>query len=81
MTGGYPKAKTINGNLAAAAAELQLGLGVGSQRPALEDKKHVDTYTVIKDFDVPLVIGNIGLTLIDKNLYYGIIHLVKTMQK
>jgi isopentenyl-diphosphate delta-isomerase len=60
MTGGYPKAKTINKNLAAAAAELQVGFGVGSQRPALEDKKHVDTYTIVKDYDIPLVIGNIG---------------------
>jgi isopentenyl-diphosphate delta-isomerase len=60
MTGGYPKAKTINKNLAAAASELQVGFGVGSQRPALEDRKHIDTYTVVKDYDLPLVIGNIG---------------------
>jgi isopentenyl-diphosphate delta-isomerase len=61
MTGGYPKAKTINMNLANAAAELQIGFGVGSQRPALEDKKHMNTYEIVKEFDIPLVIGNIGV--------------------
>lgn len=60
MTGGYPKAKKINSNLATAAAELQIGLGVGSQRPALESSKFVESYSVIKDFDIPLVFANIG---------------------
>ena len=61
ITGGYSKAKTINSNLAAAAAELRIGFGVGSQRPALESGKHIDSYSVIKDYDIPLVIGNIGV--------------------
>ena len=60
MTGGYSKAKEINLNLAQAAAEYQIGFGVGSQRPALEDSRFVESYTVVKDFDIPLVIGNIG---------------------
>ena len=60
MTGGYPQAKKINQNLASATAELQLGLGLGSQRPVLEQNKYLDTYTIIKDYDIPLVIGNIG---------------------
>lgn len=59
ITGGYPKAKRINENLAAACAELQIGMGVGSQRAGLE---HGDdgSYRVIKDHDVPLRIGNVG---------------------
>jgi isopentenyl-diphosphate delta-isomerase len=61
MTGGYLKAKKINKNLADAASQLQIGFGVGSQRPALEGAKHIDSYTVVKDFDIPLVIGNIGI--------------------
>jgi isopentenyl-diphosphate delta-isomerase len=62
ITGGYSKAKKINTNLASAASELQIGFGVGSQRPALEsnDKVYRDSYSVIKDFNIPLVIGNIG---------------------
>jgi isopentenyl-diphosphate delta-isomerase len=61
MTGGYSKAKKINSTLAEAAAELQIGLGVGSQRPAIEENKYIDSYTVVKDYDIPLVIGNLGV--------------------
>ncbi len=59
ITGGYPKARKINENLAAACAELQIGMGVGSQRAGLE---HGDdgSYKVLKDYDLPLRIGNVG---------------------
>ena len=60
ITGGYAKAETINRNLAEAASKLGLGLGVGSQRAALEDKSLIGTYSVVKEFDIPLMIGNIG---------------------
>ncbi len=60
MTGGYPDAKRINSNLAEAAAECGLGMGVGSQRAALEDPSTADTFSVVRELDVPLVIGNIG---------------------
>ncbi len=61
MTGGYSKAKKINANLAKAASELEIGLGVGSQRPAMEDPSLQDTYNVINDHSIPLVIGNLGM--------------------
>lgn len=59
ITGGYPRAKRINENLASACADLQIGMGVGSQRAGIE---HGDdgSYRVLKDFDVPLRIGNVG---------------------
>jgi len=59
ITGGFTGAKKINANIAEACAELGIGMGVGSQRAAIEkiDKK---SYAVIKDYDVPLVIGNVG---------------------
>ena len=59
ITGGFSKAEKINENLAAACSELRLGLGIGSQRAALEggDER---SYSVIKKYDVPLKIGNIG---------------------
>lgn len=60
ITGGYPKAEMINRNLAEAASKLQIGLGIGSQRAALENEDLKGTYSVIKEFDIPLVIGNIG---------------------
>jgi isopentenyl-diphosphate Delta-isomerase len=60
MTGGYPEGKKINEHLAAAAAEHQLALGVGSQRAALENGKLSDTYSIITDYNIPLKIANIG---------------------
>lgn len=60
MTGGTPYAKKINENLAKASAVLKIGFGVGSQRPALEDRKLEDTYSIVKTFEIPLVIANIG---------------------
>ncbi len=60
MTGGFDRAKEINRNLAAAASELQVPMGVGSQRAALENKELSPTYSVVKDFDIPLRIANIG---------------------
>lgn len=60
MTGGYSKAKKINENLAVAAEKFQLGMGVGSQRAALEKPDLIDTYSIIKDYDIPLRFANIG---------------------
>ncbi len=69
MTGGYSEAKKINENLAVAAEKFQVGMGVGSQRSALENAKLKDTYSIIKSYDIPLKIANIGasqLVLWDK---------------
>lgn len=61
ITGGYGKAEEINRNLAEVAAEFGIGMGVGSQRAALEHPELVRTYAVIKDYDVPLRIANLGV--------------------
>ncbi len=60
ITGGFPDAQRINENIAKAASQLRIGMGVGSQRAALENKELASTYSVVKDFDIPLVIGNVG---------------------
>lgn len=60
MTGGFSAAKEINANLAKAAAQVGVALGVGSQRAALENPELEDTYAVVKDYDVPLRFANIG---------------------
>ncbi|HIP15915.1 MAG TPA: type 2 isopentenyl-diphosphate Delta-isomerase [Methanothermococcus okinawensis] len=60
ITGGHPKAKEINRNIAKAVEELNLGMGVGSQRAGILDSSVVDTYAVVRDYDIPLVIGNLG---------------------
>jgi isopentenyl-diphosphate delta-isomerase len=60
MTGGYGKATDINRNLAYVAEKYGLGMGVGSQRAALENPSLAETYSVIRDFEIPLKIGNLG---------------------
>ncbi len=64
MTGGYSKAKKINENLAIAAEKYQLGMGVGSQRAALEKDELKETYSIIKNYDIPLRFANIGASQI-----------------
>jgi len=59
ITGGFPGAKTINENIAKACAELGIGMGVGSERAGIAGIEK-DSYSIIKEYDVPLVIGNIG---------------------
>ena len=59
ITGGFPGATTINANLAEACAEMGVGMGVGSERAGVTGT-HPESYSVIKDYDVPLVIGNVG---------------------
>ena len=61
MTGGFGKAKEINESLARVAEKYGIGLGVGSQRAALENPELAETYSVIAGYDVPLRIGNLGL--------------------
>jgi isopentenyl-diphosphate delta-isomerase len=61
MTGGHPGTKSVNANLAKAAEALGLGIGVGSQRAALEDKRLEDSYRVVRDMAPhAFVYGNIG---------------------
>lgn len=60
MTGGYETGSKINANLARAASELQIAMGVGSQRAALENPEMMKTYSILKDYDIPVKIANIG---------------------
>lgn len=60
MTGGFERALEINRNLAEAASELQLPMGVGSQRAALENRELERTYSIIADYDIPVRVANLG---------------------
>jgi isopentenyl-diphosphate delta-isomerase len=61
MTGGTEEAENINAQLAVAAEELKIPIGVGSQRQALENEKFRNTYGIIRKNakSVP-VLGNLG---------------------
>ncbi|MBI1972231.1 MAG: type 2 isopentenyl-diphosphate Delta-isomerase, partial [Candidatus Aenigmarchaeota archaeon] len=60
MTGGTPEAEKINKNLARAAEEIGIGMGVGSQRAMIENGKLLSTYNVRDVAPNMLLLGNIG---------------------
>ncbi len=49
MTGGHQKAIKINKNLALAAQELNIPMGVGSQRAAIADERLARTYSIARE--------------------------------
>jgi isopentenyl-diphosphate delta-isomerase len=61
MTGGHPGTKEVNARLARAAERYGLGMGVGSQRAALEDPALADTFSVVRD-EAPhaFLVANLG---------------------
>ena len=67
ITGGTEKAFEINASIAGAVEELGLGMGVGSQRAALENPKLERTYSVVrKKAPHAFVLANIGAPQIRK---------------
>ncbi len=61
MTGGTEEAITINASIAEAVEKLGLGMGVGSQRAAIENKELEKTYAVArKKAPHAFLIANIG---------------------
>jgi isopentenyl-diphosphate delta-isomerase len=61
MTGGTEKATQINASIAEAVEELHLGMGLGSQRAAIEYPKLENTYSIArKKAPTAFLIANIG---------------------
>ncbi|MGC8895432.1 MAG: type 2 isopentenyl-diphosphate Delta-isomerase [Candidatus Bathyarchaeia archaeon] len=61
ITGGTPEATKINAAIAEAVEELGLGMGVGSQRAAIEDEKLEKTFAIArKKAPKAFLIANIG---------------------
>jgi isopentenyl-diphosphate delta-isomerase len=61
MTGGTEEATRINVAIAEAVENLQLGMGVGSQRAAIENPKLAETFSVArKKAPTAFLIANIG---------------------
>lgn len=69
MTGGTPEASTINQQLAEAAQAAGIGMGLGSQRAAIEDPLLADTYRVRHVAPDILLLANLGA--IQLNYGYG----------
>ncbi|HSS78194.1 MAG TPA: type 2 isopentenyl-diphosphate Delta-isomerase [Thermoanaerobaculia bacterium] len=60
MTGGTETAGQINRNLAAAAEQTGIAVGVGSQRKALEDAAKADTFRVREVAPSAVLLANLG---------------------
>ncbi|MEX0345360.1 MAG: type 2 isopentenyl-diphosphate Delta-isomerase [Rhizobiaceae bacterium] len=69
MTGGHPGTEKVNRNLAIAAAECGVAIGLGSQRVALADPGLCQTFAVARDHaPKAFLCGNIGISQIANRL-------------
>jgi len=69
MTGGTEEAARINAIVAEAVEELGLGMGVGSQRIALEDPKLARTFRVAREkAPTAFIMANIGYQEVARGL-------------
>ncbi|MHC4307823.1 MAG: type 2 isopentenyl-diphosphate Delta-isomerase [Planctomycetota bacterium] len=66
MTGGTSEARKINHNLARAAGELGIGMGVGSQRAAVENQEMASTYQIRHVAPKIFILANLGAAQIIK---------------
>ncbi|MEM3377603.1 MAG: type 2 isopentenyl-diphosphate Delta-isomerase [Candidatus Bathyarchaeia archaeon] len=79
MTGGTAEATRINAAIAEAVEQLHLGMGVGSQRAAIEDAKLVETFAVArKKAPNAFLIANIGGVQLVHG--YGVKEVKKTVE-
>lgn len=61
MTGGTSRTARINAAIAETIEKLNLGMGVGSQRAAIEDEKLTETYAIArKKAPTAFLVANIG---------------------
>lgn len=62
MTGGHPETKEVNEVLAQAAQHFGLGIGVGSQRAAIEHPDLADTFSIVRETAPDaFIVGNLGI--------------------
>ncbi|MGE5430523.1 MAG: type 2 isopentenyl-diphosphate Delta-isomerase [Syntrophomonadaceae bacterium] len=82
MTGGTSEAENINQQLALAAEELRIPIGVGSQRQALENSRFTESYkTVRKNAPGVPILGNIGAAqLVQMNSIGEVQHLIDLIE-
>ena len=62
MTGGHPETKVLNRIFASVAEREGIGIGVGSQRAALEDEKNEESFSIVREYAPhAFVYANIGV--------------------
>ncbi|MFX0095512.1 MAG: alpha-hydroxy-acid oxidizing protein, partial [Candidatus Hodarchaeota archaeon] len=69
ITGGYPEGGVINKDIARACQESGIGMGVGSQRAALEHKHLRSTFEVRSVAPDIFLLGNLGLVQFGSHNY------------
>lgn len=79
ITGGTPEAAKINAALADVAEDKQIGIGVGSQRIAIDQPETVPTFTIVREnAPTTFVMGNIGCPQL--SLGWGVAEAVKCIE-
>ena len=68
MTGGTPEAELLNINLALAAQECRIAMGVGSQRAAIENSELARTFEIRKIAPDVLLFANLGAIQLNNGL-------------
>jgi len=71
ITGGTKEAKKINQILAAVASTFNIGLGVGSQRSAIENTNEIDSFKIVRE-TAPDIFLTANLGAVQLNYNYGI---------
>ncbi len=78
MTGGHPDTAKVNEALALAAQEMEIGIGVGSQRAAIEDPAQEDSFRIVREAAPDAFIyGNIGLPQLKEYGVKGVMQAVE----
>jgi isopentenyl-diphosphate delta-isomerase len=78
MTGGVPRAREINRNLALTAQRMGLAMGLGSQRLALEKPEFAEFYRVRDAAPDILLFANLGA--VQLNYGYGVAECVRAVE-
>jgi len=69
MTGGFKRAAYINSSLAEICKEMKIGMGVGSQRQALENTEYLESYRIVRKVSREIfVMSNIGAAQVANGL-------------
>ncbi|MBN1329274.1 MAG: type 2 isopentenyl-diphosphate Delta-isomerase [Candidatus Heimdallarchaeota archaeon] len=79
ITGGTEKARKMNGLLAQIAENFGIGIGVGSQRAALEDESKIESFSIIRE-KAPNAFVGANLGAIQFNNSFTITHAQKAIE-
>ncbi|MGZ4931466.1 MAG: type 2 isopentenyl-diphosphate Delta-isomerase [Halobacteriota archaeon] len=78
MTGGHPETTRVNAALADAAEQLGIGIGVGSQRAAIENPGSVESFSIVRErAPHAFVVANIGALQIKEYELEVVDHLIE----